>query len=99
MNGSELTSLQEVIPSLSNTRNIQLCVNHINGVMVSMLMPSAVDDMFKPGSSQTKDKLLFVASPLSTLVKGVNAKTSWLGIMIMCPEWSNANPWTVVSVS
>ena len=42
-----MTSLQEVITSLSNTRNIQLCVDHIDGVMVSVLTSSAVDRVFQ----------------------------------------------------
>ena len=34
-------------------------------------------------------KFVFVASRLSTQHQEVKAKTGWLGIRIMCQEWSN----------
>jgi hypothetical protein len=44
-------------------------------------------------------KLVFDASLLRMQHQGVRAKTDWLGIRIMCREWSNVYPCTVVSVS
>ena len=43
-------------------------IYRIGGVMVSLLVSSAVDRGFEPPSGQTKDtiKLVFVVSPLST---------------------------------
>ena len=57
--------------------------------MVSLLVLSEVDRLFKPGRVKPKTiKLVFVA-PQSTQHLGERAKTSWLGIRIMCPEWGN----------
>ena len=41
-------------------------LTRIGGVMVSVLASSTVDRGFEPWSGQSKDKLVFVASPLST---------------------------------
>ena len=72
-------------------------VNHVGGVMVSMLAASSVDGGFETRSSQTKDyKLVFVASPLSMQHSGERTKTGWLGIRIMC---QSVYLQTVVSVS
>ena len=61
--------------------------HRIGGVMVSVLVSSAIDRGFEPRSGQTKDyKLVFVASPLSTQHYGERAKIGWLGIRIMCPN-------------
>ena len=47
------------------TKNTQMSMNHIGGVMVSVLVSSLLDRGFETRSSQTK-KLVFVAPPLST---------------------------------
>ena len=61
-------------------------MNHICGVMVSLLASSAVDRGFKPYRVKSKTiKLVFVACPLSTQHYGERTKTGWLGIRIMCP--------------
>ena len=53
--------------------------------MVSVLASSALDNGFEHHSGQAKTiKLAFATSDLSTRVKGVSAKTGWLGIRIMC---------------
>ena len=64
--------------------NILFGLNHISGVMVSMLTQSVVDREFDPRSCQTKTmkiKIVFGASPLSTRHELVRAKTGWLGIL------------------
>jgi len=38
--------------------------------------------------SKTK-KLGYVASPVNMQNLGIRAKTGWLGIRIMCPEWDD----------
>ena len=66
--------------------------NHwtIGGVMVSVLTSSAVDRGLELYRVKPKTmKLVCVASSLSTRHYGDIAKTGWLGIRIMCPEWSD----------
>ena len=73
--------------------------NHICSVMFSMLVSSAVDDLFsdrdwvKPKTIQ----LVFIAGPLSMQHYGVRAKTGWLRIRKKCIRvvW-HFYPWTVV---
>ena len=61
--------------------------------MASMLDSIAVDRGFEPRSRQPKTiTFVFVASPLSTQHKGERAKTSWLGIRIMCPSGETCLP-------
>ena len=61
--------------------------HRIGGVMVSVLVSSAIDRGFEPRPGQTKDyTLVFVASPISTQHYGERAKIGWLGIIIMCPN-------------
>ena len=64
--------------------------HRIGGVMVSVLASSAIDRGFEPRSGQPSTiTLVFVASTKSTQHYGERAKTGWLGIRIMCPEWSD----------
>ena len=58
--------------------------------MVSMLASSVVDRGFDRRWGQTKAmKVVCVASPLIMQHQGESAKTGWLGIRIMCSEWSD----------
>ena len=62
--------------------------NRIGGVMVSVLVSSAVDRGFEPRSGQTKDYKLGICcfSAKHAALTGEIAKTGWLGISIMCPS-------------
>ena len=59
---------------------LQLSMNHISGVMVSVLVWSAVDAEFEPRSGQTKDYTIGICCFSAKDA----AKTGWLGIMKMC---------------
>jgi hypothetical protein len=70
-------------------------VNHISGVMVTVLASSAVDRGFEPRSGQTKDYENGICCfPLRTMY--LYSLERGVGIRIMSPS---IYPWNVVSVS
>ena len=61
--------------------------HRIGGVMVSVLVSSAVDRGFESGRVKPRTiKLVFVISSLSTQHYGERAKIGWLRIRIMFPN-------------
>ena len=59
--------------------------NCISGVMVNMLVSSAVDCGFEPKSGKTKDdKIGICCFCAKHAALGERTKTGWLGIRIMC---------------
>ena len=64
-------------------------MNHIGGVMVSVLAPSVVDRRLEPQSGQTKDCNIdiygFSAKHAALRRKSKDWTVSCLGIRLMCP--------------
>ena len=64
--------------------------NHINGVMVSMLVSSAVDHGFKPRSGQTNEFKIGIFCFSSKHVVLRNKSKDWLGWnRVNMSEWSD----------
>ena len=65
-------------------------MNHIGGVMVSVLAPSVVDRRFEPQSGQTKDCNIdiycFSDKHAALRRKSKDWTGSCLGIRLMCPS-------------
>ena len=61
--------------------------NRTGGVMVSVLVSSAVDRGFEPRSGQTREYKIGICcfSAKHTALRR-KSKTGWLGIRIMCPS-------------
>jgi len=65
-------------------------INRVGGAMIRVRALSAVGRRVESSLVSPKTmKLAFVASLLSTQHEGERAVTSWLGIRIMYPKWSN----------
>ena len=66
-------------------------MNHIGGVIVSVLAPSVVDRRFESQSGQTKDcnidMYCFSAKHAALRRKSKDWAVSCLGIRLMCPSW------------
>ena len=61
-------------------------MNHIGGVLISVLASSAVDRGFERRSGQTKNyKSGICCFSAKHAALGERAKSGWLGIRIMCP--------------